>query len=115
MLETSKDVLFLVIALCVFVVTIFSVWILYYIAQILKSSKLMVEEIKNKVEEFGNLLTTIREKITHSTTMLTTVAKGVTDLLSMFKDRKSKKQDEYEEEEEYEDENKEKSRRRKRR
>lgn len=102
MIETSKDVLFLVIALCVFIVTVFFVWIMYYIAQILKSSKEMVEEVKNKVEEFGNLLTTLREKVTHSTTMLSTVAKGVTDLLSMFKEKRSRRKDEYEEE--YEEE-----------
>ncbi|MBU0612685.1 hypothetical protein KKB10_01590 [Patescibacteria group bacterium] len=102
MVETSKDVLFLVIALCVFIVTVFFVWIMYYIAQILKSSKEMVEEVKNKVEEFGNLLTTLREKVTHSTTMLSTVAKGVTDLLSMFKEKRSRRKDEYEEE--YEEE-----------
>ncbi|MBU2228908.1 hypothetical protein KJ810_00710 [Patescibacteria group bacterium] len=102
MVETSKDVLFLVIALCVFIVTVFFVWIMYYIAQILKSSKEMVEEVKNKVEEFGNLLTTLREKVTHSTTMLSSVAKGVTDLLSMFKEKRSRRKDEYEEE--YEEE-----------
>jgi hypothetical protein len=112
MLETSKDVLFLVIALCVFIVTVFFVWIMYYIAQILKSSKEMVEEIRNKIEEFGNLLTTLKDKVTHSTTILTTVAKGVTDLLGMFKDRKFGRRDKYEEE--YEDEEKpEKSKRRK--
>ena len=111
MFETSKDVLFLVIALCVFIVTIFSVWILYYIAQILKSSKEMVEEVKSKVEEFGNVLNLIREKITHSTTMLTTVVKGVTDLLNMFKGRKSRKDDEYEDE--FEEEVNNKARRRK--
>ncbi|MFA6271693.1 MAG: hypothetical protein WC693_01110 [Patescibacteria group bacterium] len=103
MFDTSKDILFLVIALCVFVVTVFSVWILYYIAQILKSSKEMVVEIKNKVEEFGNVLNLLKDKITHSTTMLTTVVKGVTDLLNMFKGRgfrkKDSEEDEFEEEE----------------
>lgn len=62
----------------------------------------MVEEIKNKVEEFGNLLTTLKEKVTHSTTMLTAVAKGVTDLLGMFKEKRSRRKDDYEEE--YEEE-----------
>ena len=112
MFETSKDILFLVIAFCVFIITIFSVWILYYIAQILKSSKEMVEEIKNKVEEFGSVLNMIKEKLTHSTTMLTTVVTGVTDLLNMFKGRKSKKDIEYEDEFE-EEEIKNKTRRRK--
>ncbi|MFA6525013.1 MAG: hypothetical protein WCT33_01935 [Patescibacteria group bacterium] len=102
MFDTSKDILFLVIALCVFVVTVFSVWILYYIAQILKSSKEMVEEIKNKVEEFGNILNLLKDKITHSTTMLTTVVKGVTDLLNMFKGRSFRKKDN--DEEAYEEE-----------
>ena len=113
MLETSKDILNLVIALCIFFVTVFLVWSLYYLAQILKSSKEMVEEIRNKVEEFGDILTTLKDKITHSTTILTTVAKGVTDLLSMYKNKKSKN-DDYEEE--YEDEEvQEKPKRRKKR
>ena len=69
MFETSKDLLFLVIAFCILWLTIFTCWALYYVAQILKGLKeksdriddVSFKSIKNKVESFPALFAVFSE------------------------------------------------------
>jgi len=91
MLETSKDVLYLAIALAVIIVAIFLVWIMYYLAMILKQSKEIVSEVRKKVEAIGDILNTIKEKVATSATVLTALGKGVADLIGMFKEKRESK------------------------
>lgn len=91
MIETSKDVLYLTIALAVLIVTVFLVWIMYYLAMILKQSKEIVSEVRKKVEAFGEILNNIKEKVATSATVLTALGKGVADLIGLFKEKKESK------------------------
>lgn len=108
MIETSKDILWLTIALCVLLVTVFFVWIMYYLAMILKDVRNVVSEVKNKIESFGEILNTIKNKVATSATVLTTLGKGVADLIGLFKERREAKW-QAEEEVEFQQEKKKKS------
>jgi len=94
MFDTSKDILYLVISLCVLLVTVFFVWIMYYLAMILKDVRNMITDVKNKIESFGEILDTIKDKAVSSATVLTTLGKGLADLIGMFRDRRAAKWDE---------------------
>lgn len=91
MIETSKDILYLVIAFCVLLITVFFVWIMYYLAMILKQARDIVSEVKAKIESLGDILNSIKEKIATSATVLTALGKGVADLIGIFKDRREAK------------------------
>lgn len=90
MLETSKDVLFLVIALGVLLFTIFICWVLFYLAMILKQTNQIITDFRKKVEDIDQLLATIKEKVIASTTSITVIAKGVAKLIEHFTTKKEK-------------------------
>jgi len=94
MIENSKDILFLVIAFCVLLATLFFVWIMYYLAMILKDVRNVVSEVKGKIESFGEILNTIKEKVATSATVLTALGKGLADLIGMFRERRTAKWEE---------------------
>jgi len=75
MLETSQDILYIVIAFCVLWFTIFVCWVIYYFAMILKrvhhvmetftktldAIRGFFEHAKDKVSNLGNTITTAVE------------------------------------------------------
>ena len=97
MVDTSKDVLYLTIALCVAIFTFFMSWGLYYIVMMLKKGNDALKEVsslisflKEKAERVGRLIDTLEEKITHSVSYLPLLFKGVTELIDFFKKKKEK-------------------------
>lgn len=95
MLETSRDLLFIVISFCVLVFTGFLVWVLYYLAMILKQTNEVVADVRRKLEAIDEILYAIKEKITLSAATISAVARGVTEILNYFKGKRH-----YQEEEE---------------
>jgi len=99
MLDTSKDLLFLMLSLCVVVFTFFLCWALYYITMMLKRAHLAIKEvsdliasIKDKLDRLEGLLKTVEEKIKHSASYLPLVMKGVTELIGFVKRKKEAKE-----------------------
>lgn len=98
MFETSKDLLNIIIALCILTFTFFVSWALYYIVMMLKKTHLVISEVssfitslKEKLEKVEQLLATIEDKIKNSASYLPLVLKGVSELISYFKNKKEKK------------------------
>lgn len=56
MIDTSKDILFLVLSICVAFFTIFLCLLLYYTIKILKRVNKAVEEVKNKFDRLHSTL-----------------------------------------------------------
>lgn len=63
MLESSKDIMYLVIAFSVLWLTIFLCWMLYYLAMMFKNANEIIEEIRDKVHAISSALDFIRDKI----------------------------------------------------
>ncbi|PIW36414.1 MAG: hypothetical protein COW24_05490 [Candidatus Kerfeldbacteria bacterium CG15_BIG_FIL_POST_REV_8_21_14_020_45_12] len=92
MFSTSVDLLYGVIALSVLVFTAFLVWIMYYIAQILRQGNEVIIEIREKIEEFTETLDEIKDKVLASANSISFVASqigGVVDFIQERKDRKT--------------------------
>lgn len=99
MLETSKDILYLILALAIAVLTFFIAWAIYYLVMILKKFSELVKEFesmvtsaKEKLERLESLFNTIEEKIKHSASYLPLLFKGITELVDYFKKKKVKKE-----------------------
>lgn len=97
MLETSKDLLNIVLAICIAVFTFFLCWGLYYMVMMMKKGNQALKEvsdliagIKQKIEKVEKLIDIIEEKVTHSASYLPLVFKGITELLEFFKKKKDK-------------------------
>ncbi|EKD76638.1 MAG: hypothetical protein ACD_43C00034G0003 [uncultured bacterium] len=84
MLATSQDILYVTVAACIAVFTVFLVWIMYYIAQISKQSNEMISDFRQKMEELDETVQVIKEKVTHSVDALSGVSEQVGNILELI-------------------------------
>lgn len=91
MLETSKDLLFVVLAFCILWLTVFLSWLLYYVISIVRDAESLVRQIKGAVEKIDQLAHTVREKFEHSAASFTLVAQAVKELIVWAMQERAKK------------------------
>ena len=92
MVESSKDILFLVIAFCVLLFTGFVCWFIFYLIRIVRGANEMVQTIKEKVELVGDILESIRSKINSASSYFPMIAKGVSQLAGFIKSRRERQE-----------------------
>lgn len=63
MLDTSKDILYIVLAFCSVWVTVFLCWALYYFAMTMKHANEIITEIRDKVHAIVEAVDYIRERM----------------------------------------------------
>ena len=90
MLETSKDLLFVVLAFSILWITIFTSWVIYYIAQILKQGRDTIRDVRSAIGIFERLLTSIQKKVDTSSSHLAFLVQGVKEGLQFMNERKVK-------------------------
>ncbi|MFA6533844.1 MAG: hypothetical protein WCT37_01585 [Patescibacteria group bacterium] len=89
MLETSKDLLFVVASFCILWLTAFLCWLIYYLAMLLKQTYDLTKTFQSKVEKVEALIDFARNKIDHSTSHLALVAEGVAQLAKYLINKKT--------------------------
>lgn len=83
MLNTSQDVLYLTVSVCIALFTFFIVWIMYYIAQISKQSNEMITDFRSKMEELDETIHAMKDKVGASVERLSTVSDQVENILEI--------------------------------
>lgn len=63
MLDTSQDVLYITVSVCVAVFTVFLVWIMYYVAQISRQSNEMITDFREKIDELDAAVREMKDKL----------------------------------------------------
>lgn len=63
MLETSKDLFYIVLAFCVLWLTVFLCWALYYFIRMLKQMSEVMKDIKDRIERVSNVMNFLKSKI----------------------------------------------------
>jgi len=91
MIETSKDLLYVVLAFCVLWLTVFLSWLLYYVISIMRDAESLVRQIKGAVEKVDHLAHAVREKFEHSAASFTLVATAVKELIVWAMNERAKK------------------------
>ncbi|NQU77091.1 hypothetical protein HQ544_00145 [Candidatus Falkowbacteria bacterium] len=89
--ETSKDLLFVVIAFCILWVTIFVCWILYYMIMTAKRVNDTVKATKDKIDKIGELIELLKTKINEGASYVGAMVEGVIKLSEYFKGREDDK------------------------
>ena len=87
MLQTSHDLLNLVIAVSVAGFTFFVCWALFYLVMILRQGYKAIRGAREWIGKMDNVLTTLKEKIEHSTSYLMLIGEGVKKLVEVIKER----------------------------
>jgi hypothetical protein len=81
-IETSKDLLFVVLAFSVLWITIFLSWLLYYIISIVRDTEALVRQVRSAVEKVDQLAHAAHEKMERSAASFTLVAQAVKELIA---------------------------------
>lgn len=88
MIETSKDILYLVIAFCVLWITVFLCWMFYYVTRILKNANEIAEEFRSRLQILTEAINYVRGKVENIHSLLNMAGGG---MAGMMKDMVSKK------------------------
>ena len=89
MFETSKDILYLVIAFCVLWLTVFMCWLLFYFISIISNARKVAKSIHEKLEKVDEIINLVKGKVENSATHLAILVEGVGKLVDYFKNKKS--------------------------
>ncbi|MEK7546190.1 MAG: hypothetical protein AAB554_03910 [Patescibacteria group bacterium] len=89
-LESSKDILYLVLAFSILWFTAFVCWALYYVITILRDASNAVSEIRDRINAIDDAVRTVREKVEASLGSFGIAAAGMKMLGSYLAKRKEK-------------------------
>ena len=89
LIETSKDILYLVISFCVLWVTVFLCWMFYYVTRILKNANQIVEEFRMRLQILTDTINYIRGKVEHISGLMTLATDGVGGLVKRVVTKKA--------------------------
>lgn len=76
MIADSKDILYLVLAFCVLWFTIFVCWLLYYFIAIMRDTRGMVKDVRDKIKKIDEAVRVVREKVEKSLSVFSVLADG---------------------------------------
>jgi hypothetical protein len=91
MIETTKDILYLVISFVVLLLTIFLCWVIYYVAMILREVKKIVFDVRKKIELVETVLNVLKDKIEHTSSYMKLLVESAGNIVEFLKDRKEEK------------------------
>lgn len=77
LVESSKDILYLVIALCILWVTVFLCWVFYYVMRLLRNVSEIVEEFRLRLQALTDAINYIRDRVEHISDFMTVASSGV--------------------------------------
>jgi len=88
MIETTKDILWLVISFCILWLTIFICWVIYYFAMILREGKRAVVDVRKKIELVEGLIKAAKEKLEKTSSYVRLMVDSIETALHFLKARK---------------------------
>lgn len=106
MIQTSHDLLFIVLSFCALWITILLCWGLYYLVVMLRDVYKITRNVNRKIESFGELIEALKVRVTSMGAFLTLFSHGLSAFINHIKTKKEEEEQEYEEEEEEKQEEK---------
>lgn len=91
MLETSKDLLYIVLSFAVLWLTLFISWLLYYVIMIMRDAYKIMKSVKAKLDLAEQVLKTIKERVEHSAGHLTLLVESIGKIVEHAVEKKTKK------------------------
>lgn len=91
MLETSKDVLFIVLALCALWLTVFSCWLLYYCIKILRDASKVIDSVQDRLRGIEEAVHMVKEKIENASSSMRVVVESAAMVVKYVLNRRAKK------------------------
>lgn len=89
MLETSKDVLNLLLGFSVLIVAVFFSWMIYQMGRMLKNVNDTIKGVQNVVTSIDEIIKKFKDKAGDAMTYLTVLIKSGQEIMSFVKKQKS--------------------------
>ena len=93
MLETSTDLLKIVIAFCVLWFTVFICWAMYYLVMMLKDFSRMTRSVREKLEVVDKILKLVKDKLEKGSDHMAILADSAIKLVGFFMEKQKKGSD----------------------
>jgi len=90
MLETSKDLLFVLLGISILAFTVFVCAALYYIIVMLKNFSKMTISIREKMETVDKILKLVKEKLEKGSNHMAVLADSAIKLVGFFMEKQKK-------------------------
>lgn len=91
MLETSKDLLYVVLAFCALWLTVFICWGMYYIIAMMRDVTRLTTSVREKFELVDRILILLREKLEHSASHMSMITEAAIRIVNHFMEQGNKK------------------------
>jgi len=91
LIESSKDLLFVVLAFSILWITIFISWLLYYIISIVRDAEALVRQVRGAVEKIEDVAQSAHEKMERSAASFTLVSQALKELITWGIQERTKK------------------------
>jgi hypothetical protein len=88
-LDSSKDILYLVISFCIVWITVFLCWLLYYVMRLVRNANQIVEEFRMRLQTLTETINYIRGKVEHISGLMTLATDGVSGFAKKFVTKKA--------------------------
>lgn len=85
MIETSQDILFLVIAASVAVITVLIAWVLVYLIIIIKETREALREIRSQIDRFFQAIEGLKLKFQSTTSTLSLLVEQIRGGVELFR------------------------------
>lgn len=89
-LDSSKDILYLVLAFSILWFTAFVCWALYYLISILRDAARLIEDVHEKLDAIDKAIQGVRDRLTKGASSLSTMATGAKLLMDIVGTQKAK-------------------------
>lgn len=84
MLETTKDIFWLVGSVSLGACAFFLCWLLFYMILLMRDMSRMVSSIKKKIDLFDAIVELVKEKLEKTTSHLSLIAESILKIVGFF-------------------------------
>ncbi len=90
MLETSTDLLKIIIAFCILWLTVFICWAMYYLVMMLKDFSRMAHSVREKLEVADKILKLVQQKLERGSDHMAIIADSAIKLVGFIMEKQKK-------------------------
>lgn len=93
MIDTTKDIFWLIAGISLGIFTFFICWTMYYIIMMVRDVNKMVASFKQKIELVDKILELIKDKLDKTSSHLSLVTDSILKVAGFFLDKQNDKKD----------------------
>ncbi len=86
MLETSNDIFWITLSVCIALFTLFACWGIFYMVMIIRATSKSVKRVEDVIKNIGDVVKTTKEKIEHSAAYFSVLGEGVKKVMEIAKE-----------------------------